>query len=40
MEPHEAEVLARNGAAAGVRLACQARMLQWDADVLITTGYW
>ncbi|HJV21662.1 MAG TPA: 2Fe-2S iron-sulfur cluster-binding protein [Holophagaceae bacterium] len=40
MEPHELEVLTRNGAAAGTRLACQTRLTPADADVLITTGYW
>ncbi|HJV90556.1 MAG TPA: 2Fe-2S iron-sulfur cluster-binding protein [Holophagaceae bacterium] len=40
MEPHEQEVLARNGAAAGTRLACQTRLLEPAVEVLISTGYW
>ncbi len=40
MDPHEFEVLHRNGAAAAVRLACQTRLLNREASVSITTGYW
>lgn len=37
---HEAEVLHRNGAAAGTRLACQTRIDDESRAVVITTGYW
>ncbi len=40
VEPHECEVLTRNGAAPGVRLACQARLRAADGEVILTTGYW
>lgn len=40
MEPHEGEVLQRNGALPGVRLACQTRLARPNSEVLITTGYW
>lgn len=40
MDPHEGEVLNRNGAAPGVRLACQTRLLDPQASASITTGYW
>ena len=40
MDAHEARVLARNGAAPDERLACQARVADASADILITTGYW
>ncbi|HJW32044.1 MAG TPA: 2Fe-2S iron-sulfur cluster-binding protein [Holophagaceae bacterium] len=38
--PHEREVLHRNGAATGTRLACQTRLLSRDVPVALTTGYW
>lgn len=37
---HEARVLQRNGAAPGVRLACQCRLERGPDDLVITTGYW
>lgn len=40
MDLHEGEVLIRNGAAPGVRLACQTRLLDRQASASITTGYW
>lgn len=40
MEPHEARVLARNGAAPDERLSCQAQVADARADIAITTGYW
>ena len=40
MDAHEARVLARNGAAPGERLSCQARVRDAGADISITTGYW
>ncbi len=38
--PHERLVLERNGAAPGVRLACQCRLTDRSTEVAITTGYW
>ena len=38
--PHEAAVLARNGAGADERLSCQFEMSAVAADLLVTTGYW
>ncbi len=40
MDAHECEVLHRNGASPAVRLACQTRLLNPEAPVSITTGYW
>ncbi len=40
MGSHEAHVLARNGATAGVRLSCQTKVEHPGTDVLIQTGYW
>lgn len=40
MEEHEREVLRRNGAVPGVRLSCQAKLVDPLAEVLIHTGYW
>lgn len=40
MEPHEREVLRRNGALPGVRLACQTRVADEASGARITTGYW
>lgn len=37
---HELTVLARNGAAANQRLACQCQPSGRPLDLLITTGYW
>jgi ferredoxin len=39
-QPHEAAVLARNGASADQRLGCQCQMPGPGADLLFTTGYW
>jgi ferredoxin len=39
-QPHEAGVLARNGAQADQRLGCQCLTPGPDVDLLITTGYW
>ena len=36
----ETAVLARNGLQAPLRLACQCRVLQTRATVIIRTGYW
>lgn len=36
----EAGVLARNGAAADQRLACQCRLPLGAGDLLVTAGYW
>lgn len=38
--PHEAAVLARNGAGANERLGCQCGMPAVGANLLVTTGYW
>ena len=40
MEAHEREVLVRNGGQTGERLACQARVADASADIVIGTGYW
>lgn len=40
MGPHESLVLARNGAAEGVRLSCQCRLRDRRPDVVVTVGYW
>lgn len=40
MSEHEADVLRRNGAAPGTRLACQTRLEDEAQAVVITTGYW
>lgn len=40
MDDRELEVLARNGAEPGERLSCQARVMDVQADIAITTGYW
>ncbi|MDR3683353.1 MAG: 2Fe-2S iron-sulfur cluster-binding protein [Geothrix sp.] len=37
--PHEAEVLARNGAGPDQRLSCQCDP-EGAVDLLLTTGYW
>lgn len=37
---HEAEVLARNGAAANQRLSCQCHVQDGTSDLIVTTGYW
>lgn len=37
---HELDVLARNGATPGTRLACQAKLQDEAQAVVITTGYW
>lgn len=37
---HEAQTLARNGAHPDQRLSCQCAVLDPQATVLITTGYW
>lgn len=40
MGAHESLVLARNGAAGEVRLACQCRLRENRSDVVVTVGYW
>ena len=39
-QPHEAAVLARNGALADQRLGCQCQSPGTEVDLLLTTGYW
>lgn len=39
-QPHEAAVLARNGALADQRLGCQCLTPHTEVDLLLTTGYW
>ena len=40
LRPHEARTLARNEARPDQRLSCQCRVVDPNAAVLITTGYW
>lgn len=40
MDAHERDVLARNGGRPGERLACQARVAEAAADIVLATGYW
>ena len=40
VQPHEAAVLAKNGARADQRLGCQCLTPDTEVDLLLTTGYW